>query len=343
MKKHFGRLIGILLMISLTGCADQPAPQEEPQSIPQIESTAPILTVGESVAIDGMCEFHVEHALITKDPDFYFEADTGRTCVDFCITYQHLADYTIHADRVMDGKLIYSGQYEYDGVAVACEEEGSPQSWSYAHTIQMKPSDTREVHYFFTVPEEVQDSGRMVELHMNIGGDDYRVIVREGEKGTVPGSESSTDKTSGAVTAGEWVTTGNAEFYVEYAEFSKKVTPPFPNSAYNYYAAEDGKILLDFCVAYKNLSGRKITAADAVSASLKQAEATAAAAELSERSSFDAPSLVNVIPLGTEYIHYIFQVPEELASNTEEVTVSFKIDGSRYTYAVKQKHGLRNK
>lgn len=334
MKKYFGCMLIMLLLISFTGCADKPA-DEEPQSSQQEESTAPILTVGESVTLDGMCEFHVDQALITEDPEFYFEADTGRTYVDFWITYQHLADYTIHADQIMDGKLIYSGQYEYDGVAVACEEEGSSLSWSHAHTVQMGPSDTREVHYIFTVPKEVQDSGRMVELYMNIRGDDYRVIVREGEKGTVPGNESSAEKTSGAVTAGEWVTTGNAEFYVEYAEFSKKVTPPSPNSAYNYYAADDGKILLDFCVAYKNLSGQKIAASKAVSASLKQAEATAAVAELSERSSFDAPSLVNVIPLGEEYIHYIFQVPEELASNNEEVTVSFKIDGKRYTYAVK--------
>lgn len=39
--------------------------------------------------------------------------------------------------------------------------------------------------------------------------------------------------------------------------------------------------------------------------------------------------------LCTEYIHYIFQVPEELEASGDQVVISFKIDGNRYTYSVK--------
>ena len=59
--------------------------------------------------------------------------------------------------------------------------------------------------------------------------------------------------------------------------------------------------------------------------------------EQSERSMFDYSNLVNVIPLCTEYIHYIFQVPEELETSSDQVTISFKIDGSNYTYSVKRR------
>ena len=334
MKKYSGLLIIMLLILTFTGCGDRSA-DEQPQSPEpeQEESTAPILTVGETVTIDGACEFHVDQVTITEDPDFYFDAEEGRSYVDFCITYQHLAGHNIKANQVIDGKLIYSGQYEYSGVAVACEEDGS--SWSYAHTVQMGLSDTRQVHYFFSVPKEVQDSGRMVELHMNIRDNEYRVIVREGEKGTVPGSPDSIEKTSGAVADGELVTTGAGEFYIEHAEFTKKVMPPSPNTGYNYYEAEDGKIYLDICIAYKNLSNKQIVANKAVSASLKQAEAQTTVTEQLERSMFDYSNTVSVLPLCTEYIHWIFQVPEEMASGKEELTVSLKIDGKRYTYSVK--------
>lgn len=62
----------------------------------------------------------------------------------------------------------------------------------------MNPSDTRQVYYFFTVPKEVQDSDRMVELNM---------------------------KTSGAITDGEVITNDNSEFYEEYSEFTKRDVP----------------------------------------------------------------------------------------------------------------------
>lgn len=334
MKQHSKLLLTLFLAACLTGCGSQPA--EDTPSQPQVEeSTAPILTAGESVTLDGIGEFHIEQAIITENPDYFFEADPDRTYIDFGITYRHLADTTITLDQIMDGKLIYSGQYTYSGTAVAVASDDSGAAWYYAHTEKMGPSDTREVHYFFTVPREVEDSGRMVELRMNIRNNDYRIIVREGEKGVVPGSQDSVCKTSGAIETGELIATDNAEFYVEYAAFSQKVTPPSPNSGYNYFEAEEGKILLDICVAYKNLSGKQITAGKAVSATLKQADAVASAAELGKRSSFDSPSLVNIIPLGMEYVHYIFQLPQETASGGEELTVSFKIDGHRYTYSVK--------
>ncbi|MDE6053300.1 MAG: hypothetical protein K2G55_05980 [Lachnospiraceae bacterium] len=339
MKKYLKLAIMILLVFSLTGCTEQ-NPDEEPQSqtlsqrdqdISLEENNATLLEEGENVTVDGVCEFHVDYVSISENPKLFYEAGTGKTYVDFCITYKNLADYTINADRIMNGELIYSGQYEYDGIARAAEEDGS--SLSPAHWIDMEPSDTRQVHYFFLVPKEVQDSSRMVELNMNICENDYRVIIREGERGTIPASGSIS--ASGEVADGEVVITDNAEFYVEYSEFTKEVIPPAPNYGYNYYAAEEGKLFIDFCIAYTNMSTHKITADKAVSAKLNQAEAQTRVAEEGERSMFDSASLVNIIPLCTGYIHYIFQVPEELETSSEQVTISFKIDGSRYTYSVK--------
>ena len=333
-KRRLGLVIMVMWALSFAGCAARTTAEEPPTVQPE-ENTAPILAEGETVTIDGVCEFHVDYVAITEHPEFYFEANTGKTYVDFCITYTQLADYIIPAGNIMEGKLIYSGQYEYDGVDMVKEEEGD--SLSHAHTVKMNPSDTRQVHYFFNVSKEVQDSDRMVELNMKIRDNDYRVIVREGEKGTVPGSVDSgtSAKTSGTVTDGEVVATDNSEFYVEYSEFTKKVMPPNPGAAYNYYAAEDGKVYIDFCIAYRNMSGRTITADKVVSAKMDQAEASTVIAEDLDRHMLDYSSLVKIIPLCTEYIHCIFQVPEELENSGEQVTISFKIDGNRYTYSVR--------
>lgn len=335
MRKYYCLIIMIILTVSFTGCTDRPTVEESPTSQPE-ENTAPVLAVGETVTIDGMCEFQVNYVTITEHPESYFNAETDKTYVDFCITYKNLGDSIVTANNIMEGKLIYSGLYEYEGKDTVDAEDGS-SSWSYAHTVKMNPSDTRQVHYYFTVPKEVQDSGRMVELNMNIRQNEYRVIVREGDKGTIPdsGSSDASRKTSGAITDGEVVTTDNSEFYVEYSEFTKKVMPPAPHNAYNYYAADEGKIYIDVCVAYKNISTQKIRADKAVSAQLKQADARTIIAEQLERSMFDYANLVNIIPLGTEYIHCIFLVPEEVATNNEQLTITFKIDGNRYTYTVK--------
>lgn len=336
MRKYLGLAIMIILIVSFTGCADRPTSEVQPTAQPE-ENTAPMLAEGETITIDGMCEFRMNYVTIAEDPDSFFKAETGKAYVDFCITYTNLGDYTITADPIMEGKLIYSGQYEYNGINSTVDvENGSPwdSPWEYAYRIKMQPSDTRQVHYLFSVPKEVQDSGRMIELNMNIRGNDYRVIVRDGEKEAVTDGNAAS-KTSGAVTVGEVVATDNSEFYVEYAEFTRKVIPPAPKTGYNYYAADEGKVYIDFCISYKNTSAKKIMAAEAVSAKLKQAEAKTTAVEQFNRSMFEYPNLVNIIPLSTEYIHCIFLVPEEFVTNDEPMIISFKIDGNSYTYSFK--------
>ena len=56
---------------------------------------------------------------------------------------------------------------------------------------------------------------------------------------------------------------------------------------------------------------------------------------VSYRNMFDYANPVYIIPLGTEYIQCIFQLPEEAATCNEQLTNSLKIDGGRYTYSVK--------
>lgn len=336
MKKYLGLAAIIMLLVSFAGCAEHPIDEGEPEVQLPEESTAPILAVGETVTMDGVCEFQVNWVEVTDSPEIYYKARKGKTYVDLGITYQHLADSTISADNIMKGKLIYSGLYEYGFDDIVQEEEGLV-SWNRAHTVKIGQSDTKQMRYFFTVPEELEDSDRKVELNINIRGNDYRIIVRDGDKGVVPGREDSraSGKDSRDIADGEIVVTEDAEFCVEYSEFTKDVIPQNSGVGYNHFPAEDGKILLDFCIAYTNRRPQKTTASKLVSAKLKQAEAHVYTAEDNNRSMFDSPSLVNILPLCTEYVHWIFQIPEEMATNDEALTISFQVDGKNYTYSVK--------
>jgi hypothetical protein len=351
MKRHIGLTVMVILAFSIIGCAggrggNTSDEESQSQTPPPVEIDAPLLSEGETVTIDGECEFHVDYVNISENPEFYYEAETGKTYVDFCITYKNLTDHTVSAGDILEGTLVYSGYYKYGGDDVAAGGDG--RAWSPAHWIDLEPSKTGQVHYFFKVSKEVQDEGRMVELDMGIRGNEYRVVVREGEKGLIPAGEdtdtsdnvsdenvNASGKGAGELADGEVVITENAKFYVEYSKFTKEVTPPAPGSIYAYYKAEDGKTYIDVCIVYTNLSTEKIAVHKAVSADLEQAEAQAEVVEIGKRSNFDNSGPIDIIPLCTEYVHYIFQVPEELETNSEKVTISFKIDGKRYTYSVK--------
>lgn len=130
-----------------------------------------------------------------------------------------------------------------------------------------------------------------------------------------------------------------AEFYLDYTDITEDVLPPTPASFYTHYEAEDGKVYVDVCVAYKNVEEKSIMADDAVSAALtyagKYEYSGFSIIEKDSRSSFTYTNITSVKPLIVSYIHYLFEVPEELAEGTESIEVTLKIDGCTYIYTVR--------
>lgn len=51
--------------------------------------------------------------------------------------------------------------------------------------------------------------------------------------------------------------------------------------------------------------------------------------------SVDSVNITNIAPLTTEYIHYLFEVPEEVQSSSEGIVISFSVSGNSYTYTVR--------
>ena len=320
----------------------------ETPAVPEVparpSSSAPILPVGETASTDTG-EFFVEFVNITNDvlppnPDnwySHYEADEGKQYVDLCVGYKNTDTSDIKADKVMTGKLIYAGKYEYDGFSIV--EEDSRTDLTYSSITNIAPLTTEYVHYLFKVPVEVADSANSILLEMNIGGSDYRIVVRESDHDVDPNAGKTLGKTSGDVVVGETVVTKNAEFYVDFANITKDVLPPKPGNYYSHYEADAGKTYVDFCVAYKNLTEKGVDADETISADLKYANkydyTGSSMIEEDSRGDFTYSNITEISPLTTEYVHYLFEVPDEVANSAESIVITFTIDGNEYSYTVR--------
>lgn len=129
------------------------------------------------------------------------------------------------------------------------------------------------------------------------------------------------------------------EFYIDFAQITKKVIPPSPASYYSYYAADAGKMYVDVCIAYKNLTSSDIEAYQTMSAQLVYADKYTftgfSIVEEDSRGDFTYSNITNVSPLTSEYIHYLFEVPEEVKNSSESIVVTVTIAGTDYKYVVR--------
>ena len=133
---------------------------------------------------------------------------------------------------------------------------------------------------------------------------------------------------------------GVCEFYVESTKIATEIRPPKTGSSYfyNYYAADEGKIYVDVCLAYKNTSANAISYDDAVDNPklLYANEYNYSGFTIHEEDNrTDLGYWLSIKPLSTEYVHCVFEVPEEVGSSNEPLKVSFDINDETFTINVR--------
>ena len=351
MKRLFALLLSVTLCFGISACGsggDEKAKENESATEEVIEEKAPLLELGTTVTLEDICEISLDYVNITKDvmpPQpgswySHYEAENGKVYVDVCLSYKNLATTDVNADEIVTGKLIYGEKYEYSGFSMI--EEESRSDFTYSNITSIAPLSTEYIHYLFEVPEEVENSEHSVEAELVIGSESYRVAVKNGSAAndTPKNTASGTSKKDNATVAiGEKITINNAEFAIDYAEITKDVVPPQPADWYSHYEAEAGKVYVDFCVAYKNLGNNDIGADNVMSAKMtyagKYEYSGFSMIEEGNRSDFTYSNITSISPLATEYVHYLFEVPEEVSTSNEPVEISFSIDGNTYKYVVR--------
>ncbi len=324
---------------------DKEEEQKEEKEIPVAVDTTPILNVGEAVSIADICEFYIEYIDITKkvmpkNPSglySYYSAENGKIYIDICVSYKNLEAYGVDADEIASGKLIYADKYEYSGFSTM--EEDNRRDFTYTSITDIDPLSTEYLHYLFEVPEEVGKSEQSIIVKFTIKGERYKIVVREGEESEESAEEKEVGKTSGDIGFQETVITENCEFYIDYADISKEVIPPAASGLYSYYKADSGKVYVDICFAYKNTMGNKVMADEIIEAKLKYADEYEyygfTTIEEDSRRDFTYTSITSIAPLSTEYVHYLFELPEDAKNDGKTIVVTITIDGNTYNCRIR--------
>lgn len=375
MKKYIKILVLSLLCVFMTGCGNSEVEvstndviqNQENETIvedsnnlekenetlkEEVEEKLTLMQKGEILTVEDKAEFQLDYTNITDDvrppqPASYYshyEADSGKTYVDICVAYKNLATSAVDADEIMSGTLVYDGKYEYRGFSII--EEDSRGDFTYTNITEIDPLSTEYVHYLFEIPEELAKGTATMEAKMTIADEKYRIVVKEatasgetaGNAETITLPEATEVKT-GEIKKGEVMNTGKNEFFVEYSKITDDVMPPQPDSYYSHYEAESGKVYVEISIGYKNLSPRAQDADEIVSGKLiydgKYEYTGFTTIEEDSRGDFTYTNITSIDPLTQEYIHYLFEVPEEVEKTTGTLEFSFSIDGNAYTYKVR--------
>ena len=329
-----------------TDAPQNPAPTAPPQKPSPVTGATP-LGIQETVTNTDVGEFFVDYTDITDDvmpPQpgswySHYEAEAGKVYIDICVSYKNLRTSDQDADEIMNGVLVFGDKYEFRGFSMI--EEDNRSDFTYSNITSIAPLSTEYLHYLFSVPEEVENSDGSLVAVLTIDGTRYSVVVREGRDGEVATfNPDAAEKSGGAVVLGEWISLKNTcEFSVDYSDITNDVMPPQPGDWYSHYEAEDGKVYVDLCIAYRNLTSAGVDADEVVSAKLTYAGKYEfrgfSMIEEKGRSDFTYSNITSISPLATEYVHYLFEVPAEVASSSEPIVITFTIGGNSYTYTVR--------
>lgn len=127
------------------------------------------------------------------------------------------------------------------------------------------------------------------------------------------------------------------EFAIVETKIDQDIKPENIDFVYTHYEAESGKKYVDVVLTYKNLAPKGVVAADFIDGLLiyndKYEYEGFMAVETDNRSSFD--SYYKIAPLCTEYIHYLFEVPDEVANSNESLVALLNIHDTEYKVVVR--------
>lgn len=326
--------------------AEEAAAAEAENQRSEAEKNAKPLVAGEMVSTENY-ELTLESVNITDDvmppkPASYYqhyEAEEGKMYVDICFAYKNLAASAVGADEILTGTLLYCGRYKYRGSTTI--EEENRGSFGYANITSIDPLATEYLHYLFEIPESAAESDGSLTATIFTGDEAYTVPVREGDPSykEQPAGKAVL-KDSGSIEAGSVIAIPDiCEFSVESANITDDVMPPKPADYYNHYEAADGKTYVDLSIAYKSWKDSDVGADEVVSGKLfyagKYEYSGSVTIEEESRGSFGYANITSIAPLMTEYLHLLFEVPDEVADSGEPISVNLTVNGKDYSYKVR--------
>ncbi len=124
------------------------------------------------------------------------------------------------------------------------------------------------------------------------------------------------------------------EITLDYLSITEDVKPKNPGPVYSQYSADSGKVYVDLCLAYKNLDTSAISAYDTMKCTLVYADkyeySGFSMMEIDDRKDFEYSKNASIPPLTTEYMHYLFEVPDEVRTGGDGIDIYMTIGGKEF-------------
>ncbi len=353
MKRIITFILALTLCVSLFACESKEknknrSDKESNSSIPL--HSAQKIELNNNIRIDEVCEFTIENIQITDkvspaDPDSWYtsyKSGEGKKYVDILIVYKNTSTEDQNIENNFEISLYYGENYVYNGLIAI--EESDRSDFTYDDTVI--PLASEYVHALIKIPDTVASGEGSLVAVFEIHGNKYQVNVRSGiDKYTESKSSGAIDKKGGKIALNELLYIPNkCEFLVEHCDMTYDIVPKNPSMFYTHYEADEGKIYVDLLINYKHLGSTEEeftnfqTSKDSIiSATLiyngKYRYSGFYCLEDEDRSDFSSSG--ELIPLSSEYIHCLFEVPEEVKNSQESLSIELKIGGNNYTFTIR--------
>ncbi|MBG9793739.1 phage lipoprotein [Paenibacillus dendritiformis] len=128
-----------------------------------------------------------------------------------------------------------------------------------------------------------------------------------------------------------------AELTIQGAKFANKITPPNPDSFYSYYEVKDASnTYFDTVIKVKSLLTEGKSADEFVSVKVvydnKYEYNAFSTIEDKGGADFTYTNITSIEPLKTGTLHFIAEVPAEVAKDKKPIQVVVSVNGEDYTY-----------
>ena len=165
---------------------DSTSDTKETEGFEEDKKQSETITKNKLVTVDGNCEFKITgytiDAIIEPPaPDdyyTYFEAEAGNVFVDIKMNIKNLSTASVSQDEILDYvKLYYDNNYEYYCSFVTEENNGGNFN-QYTTLYSIDPLQTMSYHMIASVPEEVKNNSKRLQVVISVDGQEYKCILR---------------------------------------------------------------------------------------------------------------------------------------------------------------------
>lgn len=159
----------------------EPLPTLKPTNTPSVKQLSSIHT---PIEVLNLCEFQVtkiEFAKKILPPNTsgyysYYEVKTSNsTFLDVVITVKNLDTITKSVDDLVSISILYDNNYTYNSSPIVVDSDGG---FTYAIISGVQPLLSKEAHYLFTVPMEVQNSSKSLIIIFYVGDKEFQYQYR---------------------------------------------------------------------------------------------------------------------------------------------------------------------